>query len=297
MAGGIVEIVQHQMDGDEIEGVTLDRRRKDVALPNLGIRNPGLVEIGARHRQHLARHVDADATPVERREDFEQPTGAGAKIEHRLERSLADKLEQCCFHGAVRHMQRADTIPARRILGEISGGAGLPLALDRSQPLEITLDLRVGAADAGDQPEHEIPRRIRIRQPEEGPRPFLVTADQPGLQQQLQVPRYARLRLAKDLGEIGNGKVAVRQHRQDAQPAGFGGRLQCIYHRVESDVHECILFEKHINISLCRFSLSCKAYVAPEQENAACVMIAPGEIHDRDKTHVRDARRRKASGR
>lgn len=47
-AGGIVEIVQHLMDGDEIEGIALDRRREDVALPNLRVRNAGLVEIGAR---------------------------------------------------------------------------------------------------------------------------------------------------------------------------------------------------------------------------------------------------------
>jgi hypothetical protein len=144
-------------------------------------------------------------------------------------------------------------VPACGVYREIFGSPVLPLALDRGQPFEITLDLRIGAADAGDQPEHEIARRVGIRKPEEGPRTLLVAADQPGLQQQFQVARDARLRLAEDFGEIGNGQVAARQQCQYAQPAGFGRRLQCIYHRVESDMHASILFEKDINICLCRF--------------------------------------------
>ena len=225
----IVEIVQHLVDGDEVEAVALDRRRVDVALAHLRMGDAGLVEIGARHRQHLARHVDADAAPVERREEFQQPAGAGAEVEHRLERPLADELQQRRLDRPVGHMQRADLVPARRIGAEIVlGRPRLPAALDRGQPLEVALDLRIARVDAADDAVHEVARRVVVGDAEEGPGPLLVAVDQPGLQQQLQVARDARLRLVEDVGQVGHGQVAARQQRQDAQTAGFGRRLQRI---------------------------------------------------------------------
>lgn len=116
-------------------------------------------------------------------------------------------------------------VPACRIHGKILDRPVLPLALDRGQALKIALDLRIGAANAGNQAHDEVTRGIRIRQAEEGPGPFLVAADQPCLQKQLQVPRNARLRLAENFGKIGNGEVTARQKCQYAQSAGFGRRL------------------------------------------------------------------------
>ena len=84
-------------------------------------------------------------------------------------------------------MQRADLVPACRIGREIFGGAVLTLALHRRKPLEIALDLRIIGADAGNQPQHEVTRIVEIRQAEERPRPLLVAADQPGLQEQLEM--------------------------------------------------------------------------------------------------------------
>ena len=78
----LVEIVEDLVHGDEVEGVALDRRRVEVALAHLRMGDAGLVEIGPRHRQHLARQVDADAAPVERREQLQQAAGSGAEVEH-----------------------------------------------------------------------------------------------------------------------------------------------------------------------------------------------------------------------
>ena len=215
----------------------------------------GAIEIGAGDGQHLARHVDADAAPVERRQQLEQPAGAGAEVEHRLERPLADDPADRRLDRTVGRVQRADLVPAGGIGREIGGRPLLPLALDGAQPFEVALDLRVAVMDARHQRVDEFARGIIVRQPEECPRTFLVAADQPGLEQQLEMPRHARLRLVEDLGEVGDGEVAARQQRQDAQPAGFGGRLQCIYHRVERHMRpgQHSKLQKDINISLCEF--------------------------------------------
>ena len=191
--------------------IALDRRREDVALAHLRVGDAGLVEIGARHRQHLARHVDADAAPVERREDFEQPPGAGAEVEHRLERPFADELEQRRLNGAIRSMQRAYLVPTRRVGAEIVGRPRLPPALHRGKPFEVALDLRIAVMHPVHQPLHEVPRGLGVRQPEEGPGALLIAADQPGFEQELEMPRDARLRLVEDFGEIGNGEIAARQ--------------------------------------------------------------------------------------
>ena len=97
---------------------------------------------------------------------------------------------------------------------------------------------------AADQPCDEIARRLGVGQPEKGPGALLVAADQPGLEQQLEMARDARLRLVEDVGQVGNGEIAARKQRQDAQAAGFGRRLQCINHRVQGYASSCDLFDK-----------------------------------------------------
>ena len=48
--------------------------------------------------------------------------------------------------------------------------------------------------------------------------PFAETLDQPGLGQELEMARDARLRLPQDVGEIGHGQFGLGQQREDAQP-------------------------------------------------------------------------------
>ena len=75
-----------------------------------------------------------------------------------------------------------------------------------------------------------------LAQPEEGPRAFAEALDQPGFRQQPQMPRDARLRLAQDGGEIGDGQLRLRQQREDAQPRGLAGGLERAIEGLERQV-------------------------------------------------------------
>ena len=65
-----------------------------------------------------------------------------------------------------------------------------------------------------------------LGQAEERPGALAEALDQPGLGQQLEMARDARLRLAQDLGEIGDGQFGLGQQRQDAQARLLAGGLE-----------------------------------------------------------------------
>src|SRR3712207_8208427 len=51
------EEVQHLMDQHEVEAIAEHRQVHGVAEPHPRMRDPGAVEVRARHRQHGGRHV------------------------------------------------------------------------------------------------------------------------------------------------------------------------------------------------------------------------------------------------
>lgn len=61
---------------------------------------------------------------------------------------------------------------------------------------------------------------------EERPGAFAEALDQPGLDQELEVPGDARLRLAQDVGEVGDGQFGLGQQRQHTQPRLLARRFQ-----------------------------------------------------------------------
>ena len=124
-------------------------------------------------------------------------------------------------------------VPTRGVLAEIARGPLLSLALHRVEALQIALELRVAEMHAGHEPLHEIALDVGIGETEIGPGPLLITPDQPGLEQELQMPRNPWLRLIEDFGKVGNGEIAARQQCKNAQSAGFSGRLQCINHHIQ----------------------------------------------------------------
>ena len=77
----IVGIVQHMVDGDDVETVRLKGQRIHVALPDLGVVDSGPGEVGAGERQHLAALVDTDRVLDLGRQDLQKTSGAGADIE------------------------------------------------------------------------------------------------------------------------------------------------------------------------------------------------------------------------
>ncbi len=69
---------------------------------------------------------------------------------------------------------------------------------------------------------------------EERPGALAVFGDEAGVDEQSEVTRHARLRLPEDLGEIGDGELAVTQHGEDPQPRLLGNRPQ----RIERRLHQ-----------------------------------------------------------
>ena len=90
-ARAVVEEVQHLMDDDDVEGILRQREIVDVALPHAAMAQAGAVEPRARERQHVERHVEAEAALDRGPEQFEHAAGAGAEIEQRAERLVGER--------------------------------------------------------------------------------------------------------------------------------------------------------------------------------------------------------------
>jgi len=75
-----------------------------------------------------------------------------------------------------------------------------------------------------------------LGQPEERPCSLAEALDQPGLGQQLQMARDARLRLAQDIGEVGNGQFGLGQKGKHAQARFLAGRLEGGIEGIEAEL-------------------------------------------------------------
>jgi len=84
-----------------------------------------------------------------------------------------------------------------------------------------------------------------LGQPEERPGALSEALDQSGLGQQFEVARDARLRLAQDVGEVGDGQFGLGQERQHAQARlfarGFQGRVEGIEAECGAGAHQVLL--------------------------------------------------------
>ena len=58
--GRTIGVMQHLVEDRRIETLIGERQLKDVALPDRALMQIRLLEIGARHRQHFTRQIDAD---------------------------------------------------------------------------------------------------------------------------------------------------------------------------------------------------------------------------------------------
>ena len=96
--------------------------------------------------------------------------------------------------------------------------------------------------EAVDERARDVSAAAMFGQPEECPRALAEALDQPCFDQQLEVPRDARLRLAQDVGEIGNGQLGFGQQGQHAQASLLAGRLERRVEGIETElaaaVHE-----------------------------------------------------------
>ena len=95
---------------------------------------------------------------------------------------------------------------------------GRPARAHGVEALQVGGEHRVVGVDGVERRSGERAMRSRVGEAEERPGALAVLDDQPGVDEQLQVPRHAGLRLAEDLGQVGDGQFAVAEHGDDPQP-------------------------------------------------------------------------------
>ena len=187
--GGIVGVVQHVMDGDDVEAVGLEGQGIHVALADLGIVDAGAGEVGAGQRQHLAALVDADRALDLGRQHLEQAAGAGADIE---QAAGADRqvMGERALDLAVGDMQGPQFVPALGVVAEEAHRGRLAALLQGIEPGPV------GGQPGmlGIEPAHELAHQGGIvaagHQPEAGELRLAEALEQPAFDQQLEMPRH-----------------------------------------------------------------------------------------------------------
>ena len=79
----------------------------------------GAVEPRARERQHVGRQIDAEPALDRGAEQFQHAAGAGAEIEQRAHRLVAERVHDRPLHRVVGGVQFADAVPLRGMRAEI----------------------------------------------------------------------------------------------------------------------------------------------------------------------------------
>ncbi len=233
-AAGIVEEMQHLMDDDEIIGAALHRRGVDVALAQLHVAQAAARSMRARATLSIA---GLRSTPTarlgERGEQFEHAAGSRAEVEQRLDRRIADEIEDRGFDLRLGRVHGADAIPFGGLRGEISGRLLAPGLARHLEPRPIGGERRIVGGDAGDQVARE--RAARFRQPEERPGALAMPLGEARIDQQLQVARDARLRLAENADQLADRQLRFAEQAEQAQPRDFAGRFEGAEQRFERE--------------------------------------------------------------
>ena len=112
---------------------------------------------------------------------------------------------------------RAEII-LRRLLARLAHGG---------ESFTVAQQHRIFRIEIFGQEPHHFRAAFLIGHAEERPGAFAMALDQAGFGQQLEMARNARLRLAQDFGQIGDGQLGLGEQRKDAQPRGLGRRPQC----------------------------------------------------------------------
>ena len=227
----IVEIMQHLVDHHEVEALARQIEGVDVALAQIDIGEA--LHVGARHREHGVAGVDAGGALGARRDELEDLSGTGAEIEHGAQRLVAEHVEDGGLDRRLAGMQRAQPVPLRRELGEEALRGGRALRPHEGEALAVGADDAVVAVERRDDAARDIGLRRRLREAVERPGALAMAGDHAALDHHLEMARDARLRLAEDFGEVGDGQFAARQERQDAQARLLAGRAQHREHGIE----------------------------------------------------------------
>ena len=228
----IVEKMQHLVDDDEVVGIALDRRRIEVALAQLDVAQAALADARARNRKHRRALIDADGAIGARREQFEHAAGPRAEIEQAANRPVADHRQDRRLDPALRRVQRADRVPVGGALGEIGRRLLAPRFARRRQPGAVGGEGRVGGIDAGDERARQ--RAAGVGEPIERPGAFALALGEAGFDQQFQMPRHARLRLAENGDELADRQLGFAEQADQPEARHLARRLQAGEQGVEA---------------------------------------------------------------
>ena len=119
---------------------------------------------------------------------------------------------------AVGDMQGPELIPALGIVPEEPDRRRLPPLLQRIEPRPIGRQPRM----LGIEPAHELPHQRRIIAARDQPEPRELRLpeplQQPALDQQLQMPRHARLALPQHMHIVADRQILARRQSENTQP-------------------------------------------------------------------------------
>ena len=135
----------------------------DVALAHAAMLEAGAVEPCARQRQHVERQIEAEPALDIAGEQFEHAPGAGAEIEQRADRLVAERGADRVFDRGVGDMELADAVPFRGVAAEIVLRRRGARRAYRGQPLAVAGDDRIVGIEPRQQRAGDVGRRRRAR--------------------------------------------------------------------------------------------------------------------------------------
>ena len=172
--------------------------------------------------------IEADGAPGAGAEQLQHAAGAGAEVEQIADAALVRaRRGRRASTAVLRRVQRAQAVPFGREPGEEGLRRFGALPAHGGEPLAVGGEAVIGAVERGeDGPQDRGARRPRSASRKKAQAPSRCRSTSPRVDEQLQVARDARLRLAEDVGQIGHGQFALGEQRQDAQARLLGGGPQ-----------------------------------------------------------------------
>ncbi len=139
----------------------------------------------------------------------------------------------------VGDVQLADAVPFGGVGAEIGLRRGGARRAHRGKPGAVAGDGLVGWIEPLEQRARELGAAAMLGQAEERPGALAEALDQPGFGQQLEMARDARLRLAQDVGEVGDRQFGFGEQRQHAQARLLARGLEGRVEGIETEVWHC----------------------------------------------------------
>jgi hypothetical protein len=166
---------------------------------------------------------------------------AGTDIEQTAQPALcalAKHFGQCRFHRTIGNMHAAQAVPFFGMPREIFGGIGIARGADRIEMLAVLVALAAKARisafglaqKVGQRGQQSGTTALTQRRAQEYPAAFAAALGKPGVAQDLDMTRDARLALLEDLRQFADRKLHAGQQPHDPQAGGIGKSAKGIKH-------------------------------------------------------------------